>query len=198
MTEWRRCLDLSCGNLGKHHRGTVFFSILHEIITARTFWTKLTTNEKAAYLANCGQGSGPLGLTPHLSKGCQTKSGRRRLLLKVDECRMCACGMMRSEERDHTLACPKNPWGPRIHDRVRDSLAKQLRRMGATVDLERVAPQWSKKNKHNEGSDEYRVARIDVVATIPGSDELQWLDVTIGRPTAAAIVEGGARNGTQI
>ena len=90
------------------------------------------------------------------------------MLLKVDECRMCACGMMRSEERDHTLACPKNPWGPRIHDRVRDGLAKQLRRMGATVDLERVAPQWSKKYKYKEGNDEYRVARIDVVATILG------------------------------
>ena len=58
--------------------------------------------------------------------------------------------------------------GTRIHDRVRDSLAKQLRRMGATVDLERVAPQWSKKYKDNEGNDEYRFARIDVVATILG------------------------------
>ena len=31
------------------------------------------------------------------------------------------------------------------------------------------------------------------VATIPGSDELQWLDVTITRPTAAVNVEGGAK-----
>ena len=44
--------------LGKTSSKHSFFSILHEIITAHTLWTKLTTNEKAAYLANCGQGVG--------------------------------------------------------------------------------------------------------------------------------------------
>ena len=42
--------------------------------------------------------------------------------------------------------------------------------------------------------DEIRVARVDVVATVPGRDELQWLDVTIRRP-AVANVEGAARLG---
>ena len=40
-----------------------------------------------------------------------------------------------------------------------------------------------------------RVARIVVVATIPGSNELQWLDVTIRRPTALTNMEGSARMG---
>ena len=39
------------------------------------------------------------------------------------------------------------------------------------------------------------MARIDVVATVPGVDELQWLDMTIRRPTAVANVEGAARFG---
>ena len=40
-----------------------------------------------------------------------------------------------------------------------------------------------------------RVARIDAVATIPGSNELQWQDVTIRRPTALTNMEGSARMG---
>ena len=43
--------------------------------------------------------------------------------------------------------------------------------------------------------DKIRVARIDVVATVWGRDELQWSDVTIRRPTAVATVEGAARLG---
>ena len=60
--------------------------------------------------------------------------------------------------------------------------------MGATVDLERVAPQWSTKYKDQEGKEKYRVATIDVVATIPRCDELQ-------RSTDTANVEGAAKNG---
>ena len=40
-----------------------------------------------------------------------------------------------------------------------------------------------------------RAARIEVVATVPGRDELQWLDVTIRRPTAVAYVEEAAKLG---
>ena len=40
-----------------------------------------------------------------------------------------------------------------------------------------------------------RVARIDAVATMPGSNELQWLDVTTRRPTALTNMEGSARTG---
>ena len=58
-----------------------------------------------------------------------------------------------------------------------------------------MAPQWSKQCQDKDGNDKYRVARADVVVTIPESDELQWLDVTSRSPTAAANAEGGARNG---
>ena len=175
---------------------------LHEIITAHNLWTNLTTKEKATYLANCPtRGFEPPGPILHLSKGRQTKSrvedsSQKKAAVKgVMSARMCACGMMRYEKGHPHTGVPENPWRTRIHDRVGDSLAKQLRRMGATADLERVALQWTKKYQDKDGNDKYRVARIDVVATIPGSDELQWLDVTTRRPTAAANVEGGAKNG---
>ena len=67
--------------------------------------------------------------------------------------------------------------------------------MGATVDLERVAPQWSKRYRDQSGMEKIRVARTDFVATIPGSNELQWLDVTIRWPTALTNMEGSARAG---
>ena len=41
------------------------------------------------------------------------------------------------------------------------------------------------EKSEKKGTDKYRVGRIDVVATILGKDELQWLDITIKRPTAA-------------
>ena len=47
-----------------------------------------------------------------------------------------------------------------------------------------------RRQKDEQGADEYRVMRIDVVATIPGGDELQCLDVTIRKPMAIANVEG--------
>ena len=67
--------------------------------------------------------------------------------------------------------------------------------MGATADLERVAPQWSKRYQDKYGTDKIRVAGCHVVDTVRGRDELQWLDVTIRRPAAVANVEGAARFG---
>ena len=49
----------------------------------------------------------------------------------------------------------------------------------------------TKKDKNDTAK--RRVARIDVVATVLGRDEL--LDVTMRRPTAVANVEGAARLG---
>ena len=60
------------------------------------------------------------------------------------------------------------------------------------MDMERVTPQ-SKWYRDKNGAENIRVARIDVVATMPGSNELQWLDVTIRRPTARTNMEGAAR-----
>ena len=76
-------------------------------------------------------------------------AARRRLRLKTEESKICQCGMPKDENGDHILACKRSPWRTRIHDRVRDSLARQLRRMGATVDLERGAPQRSKRPERN-------------------------------------------------
>ena len=42
--------------------------------------------------------------------------------------------------------------------------------MGATADMERVAPQWSKQYKDKHGAEKIRVARIDVVAPVQETD----------------------------
>ena len=171
----------------------------HEITTAHKIWSKLDVPEKAACLAICGQVVGATWTETAPEQGMLDEewrtAARRRLRLKTEESKMCQCGMLEGEKGDHTLACQRSPWRTRIHDRVRDSLARQLRRMGATVDLERVAPQWSKRYRDQSGTEKIRVARIDAVATIPGSNELQWLDVTIRRPTAQTNMEGSARVG---
>ena len=62
-----------------------------------------------------------------------------------------------------------------------------------TLVWERVASQWLHQFKDEHGVDKIRVARIDVVATTLGRDELQWLDVPIRTPTAVANLEGAAR-----
>ena len=49
--------------------------------------------------------------------------------------------------------------------------------------------------RDSNGTDKIKTAWIDVVATIPGSNELQWLDVTIRRPTAQTNVEEAAMTG---
>ena len=60
-------------------------------------------------------------------------------------------------------------------------------------------PQLIWKELHRNGrkdtAEKIRVARIDVVATIPGSNDLQWLHVIIRRPTALTNMEGSARLG---
>ena len=172
---------------------------VHEITTAHRLWTKMDTNNKAAFLANCGTGVGVSWTETSPEQGMPDDewktAARRRLRLRTGEAKICECGAVRDEMGDHILTCQKSPWRTRIHDRVRDCIARQLRKMGATVDLERVAPQWSKKYKDSNGADKIRTARIDVVATIPGSNELQWLDITIRRPTAQTNVEEAAMKG---
>ena len=97
-------------------------------------------------------------------------AARRRLRLWTEEPRLCECGMLKDERGDHTLACQKNSWITRIHDRVRDSRARQIRKMGTTADLDRVAPQSSSRYKDKHGVDKIRAVRIDLVATVPGRD----------------------------
>ena len=75
---------------------------------------------------------------------------------------------MRDMRGDFMLACRRSPWRLIIHNSLRDRLAQQLRRMGATVDPER----W------------FKPPQIDVVTTIPGKDGLAWLDETVRRSTA--------------
>ena len=71
--------------------------------------------------------------------------------------------------------------GTRLRDTARDSLARQIQRIGATADLERVAPQWSKRSEDKHGTDKIRVARIDVVATVLfGPDTVKPVSFELG------------------
>ena len=143
--------DLVCASKGHGFSSSISRTLkTHEIIIAHKIWSRLNVPEKAAYQANCGQGVGATWTETAPEQGMldeewRTES-RRRLRLKTEESKMCQCGMLKDEKGEHTLACQRSPWRTRIHDRVRDSLARQLRRMGATVDLKRVAPQRLERN----------------------------------------------------
>ena len=113
---------------------------------------------------------------------------RRRLRICVEECRMCKCGILKDENGDHTVACQKRHWRTRIHDRVRDSVAGQLRRKGAAADTESVAPQRSKQFKDKQSERQVQIGE-DRCCGHNSRDELQCLDITIRRPTAATSVE---------
>ena len=109
----------------------------HEIITAHKIWSKLDVPEKGQLWSRCWCDMGRK-LRPEqgmLDEEWRT-AARRRLRLKTEESKICQRGTLKDEKGDRTLACQGSPWRTRIHNRVRDSLARQLRRIGATVDLE--------------------------------------------------------------
>ena len=104
---------------------------------------------------------------------------------------MCECGLLKDERGTTGWRVRRTLAGH--EDRVRDSVAGQIRRMGELLTWKESPPQWSKEYKDTRGTYKHRLSRIDVVPTIPGRDELQWLDIR--RPTAAANVEGVATSG---
>ena len=79
---------------------------------------------------------------------------------------------VRKEDELKTLAYQRYPWGTIITNRVGDRLARQLRKMGATVDLERTAPQRTTTTQDENGNSRSKFAQIYIVVTIPGRDEL--------------------------
>ena len=89
-------------NASKGH-GFFYLHEPHPIITAHKLWTRLNTSEKAAVLANCGQGVGDTWAETAPEEG------------KPD-------GANAVISRSQT-----SPWRTLIHDRVRDSVARQLR-----------------------------------------------------------------------
>ena len=81
----------------------------HEIIAAHKIWSRLDIIEKAAFLDNVGQGVGATcaETAPELGMSDEEwrTAARRRLRLKIEESKMCQCGMLEDERGDHTLAC---------------------------------------------------------------------------------------------
>ena len=144
----------------------------HENITAYELWTRLNTTEKAAFLANCGQGAGTTwdetAPEQRMLDGEWRTAVRRRLRLCVEECRTSQCGILKDEKGDL-----KSPWRTRINDRARDGVARHLRRKRAIADMERVAPQWSTQFKDKQGRDKVQSGEDRHGWTSPPEDQLQ-------------------------
>ena len=93
--------------------------------------------------------------------------------------------MMKDMRRDHTLACQKK------------LMETEDTRQGST---NAGLLTWKELLHSGRASGKTvnticNVAKIDVVATLPGRDELRWLDIAIRRPTAATNVQGAAHHG---
>ena len=93
--------------------------------------------------------------------------------------------MMKDMRRDHTFACQKM------------LMETEDTRQGSTdaglliwKELLRSGRADGKTVNTNDN-----VAKIDVVAKLPGRDELRWRDIAIRRPTAATNVQGAAHHG---
>ena len=171
---------------------------MHEITTAHKLWTTLDTTGKAAYLANCGSGVGR-----DLDRNCtRTEDAGRRVedsceaTLAIEDVRikiMC----VRSEQRRDGRSYPVMSEVSVESENPRQSA--RLSRETATEDGSNCRPGKSgtsvgkKVQRTRWASKESELQGIDVVATIPGSNELQWLDITIRRPTAQTNVTESAK-----
>ena len=76
--------------------------------------------------------------------------------------------MTREQREHHAVSCQRNPWRTIKHSRLRDKLACVLRRMYATVNLERIAPHWATTLTESSGSKKLKIAHQDVVVTTFG------------------------------
>ena len=85
----------------------------HEIITAHKLWTRLNTSERAAFLANFGQGVGATWAETASEQGMPDDewktAARRRLRFWTEERSFCETGLLKDERGDRTLACQRSP-----------------------------------------------------------------------------------------
>ena len=120
--------------------------------------------------------------------------GQTEAEAQTEESKMCQCGMLSKTRKVTTHWRAKEVRGERgstteSEIALRDNCAGWV-------------PQLTWRELHRSGRNDtliraerkkIRAARIDAVDTIPGSNELQWLDVTIRRPTALTNMERSAR-----
>ena len=97
-----RTIQVGSGECVEGTRFFIFHQLnTHEIITAHKVWSRLDTPEKAAFLANCGQGVGATWTETALEKGMPDEewrtAARRRLRLKTEDpsCANAACSRMK-------------------------------------------------------------------------------------------------------
>ena len=80
----------------------------------------------------------------------------------------------------------------RAHRSIQGALCRELRAVGAAVDLERIVPELSGRA---QGSRESADAILDLYVTFPGVPERFLVDVTVRSPHAARFPDAATRIG---
>ena len=139
------------GRTASNDAGLLFFSYNQPSLEVERFmlrtvygkrWTQQRRRHCSRAVAKEWTDSCPEEGMLDVENGDETEAGtprstRRDVHVRGEE------GEKETKKGDHTLACQRNPCVSRIHKRVGDRLALQLRKMGATLDMERTAPQWT-------------------------------------------------------
>ena len=108
---------------------------------------------------------------------------RRRLRLRVQK-EMIMCEMKRGETKTTRLLAGEVCGEHEHRIEVRDSLAQQLIKVGATVLVWKGRHHSGKRHQKKTATPGSNSFGIDILGTVPGRDELEWLDVTI-RPSTS-------------
>ena len=103
------------------------------------------------------------------------------------------CGQQLGPHAAHALVCKSGPATMRPHRMLANTLAREMRAVGAEVDLERVIPELADRRAR---SGQQRDAVMDLAITFPASLAQLWVDVSIRCPSAARYVKADRVAGT--
>ena len=92
------------------------------------------------------------------------------------------CGHVLGPRGEHALLCKAGPARMRPHRHLAAVLCKEMRAIGAEVDMERVVPELIDKRPQTPA--EKRDAVLDLVVSFPGAFAQSWVDVSIRCPHA--------------
>ena len=91
------------------------------------------------------------------------------------------CGHALDPQLIHPQLCKQGPARMRPHRALAAALARELRRCGAEVDLERTVLELARRDEAGN----LKEAILDLVVTFPGTFQQHYVDVTIRCPHAA-------------
>ena len=129
----------------------------------------MNSHFRAASLRRIGALAAPRGATCHIPAATAQEGGFPE-----------PCGHLLDSKMLHPMVCKQGPARMRPHRALAAALAKQLRRCGAEVDLERTVVELAKVDRQGVTQE----AILDLVVTFPGSVQPLLIDVTIRCPHA--------------